>query len=366
MYLSPEYSPDIFITYSHGDVDGTGQSELKGWSERFAHAFEDELRQDADFRNLAVFRDTSNRVETALDPTLPLTKQLRTQVERAAVLTVLMSPPYLGSAWCRDERGWWLEKNQQRGDAAGRVFMIRVMPTRDEDWPEAFRDERGHGALGFWFHSRAVGGAVVRPFGWRGRTDDQSEFTAALLDLVGAVSRRLREVKLQVEDTRKAQQEAQRLAAEGGQTLYLYAREEHRALWEGTYGTLDRLGYVVVPTDPERRADTPTRLRELATERANQLVSCDALLLLGTADGYALDGDMLTVGRQSRQLARALSGKLLPCAVLSRAANDIRTEQRLALARRLAIDWIDAAPDAPPPIRDWLTNATGKLETAGS
>jgi hypothetical protein len=206
----------------------------------------------------------------------------------------------------------------------------------------------------------------VRPFGWRGRTDDQNELTAALLNLVGAVSRRLREVKQQVDDARKTRQEVQRLAADGGQTLYLYAREEHRTVWEGAYGALDRLGYVVVPTEPERRADTPVRLRELAAERANQLVACDALLLLGTDDGYALDGDMLTVGRQSRQLARALSGKLLPCAVLARAASGIRTEQRVALARRLAIDWIEAAPEAPPAIRDWLSSNTGKLEMSGS
>jgi hypothetical protein len=92
MYLAPAYSPDIFISYSHGDVDGTGQSELKAWSERFARAFEDELRQDAEFRNLEVFRDASARVETALDPTLPLTKQLRARVEQTAVLTILMSP----------------------------------------------------------------------------------------------------------------------------------------------------------------------------------------------------------------------------------------------------------------------------------
>jgi hypothetical protein len=361
MYLAPEYAPDVFITYSHGDVDGSGQSELKAWSQRFARALEDELRQDGEFRKLALFLDQSARVETALDPTLPLTKQLREQVERAAILTVLMSPQDLGSTWCGDERAWWLARHGERGDIPGRVFVVRVLPTEDEAWPEAFRDERGHTPVGFWFHPRAAEGPAVRPFGWRGRTDDQNDYTSALLNLVGAMSRRLRGIKQQVQAERKVQEEAQRLAAEGGQTLYLHARDEHRAAWENAYGALDRLGYVVVPTEPERRADTPARLREIASERANQLVACDGLLLLGTDDGVALDGDMLTVGRQSRHLARALSGKLLPCAVLARGAASVRSEQRLALARKLAIDWIDAVPEAPPPVRDWLASATTKL-----
>jgi hypothetical protein len=159
-------------------------------------------------------------------------------------------------------------------------------------------------------------------------------------------------------------QEAERLSADAGQALYLYAREEHRQAWSRAYDALGQLGYVVVPADPEPRADSPVRLRQIADERVNQLVACDALLLLATEDGYAIDGDMLSVGRQSRQLARARSGKLLPCAVLATGADSIGTEQRLALARKLSIGWIPAPAAGPPAVHDWLLKATERLDAA--
>src|SRR5215510_8720758 len=114
MYLSPDFSPDILISYSHGDTDQTGQSPLKAWSQQFARAFESELRQDVEFSDVRIFLDESTRVEAAVDPTLPLTAQLRTTAQGACFLTILMSPHYLRSAWCRDEREWWFTHHRQQ------------------------------------------------------------------------------------------------------------------------------------------------------------------------------------------------------------------------------------------------------------
>jgi len=182
------------------------------------------------------------------------------------------------------------------------------------------------------------------------------------LDLVGRVALQLRALKSQLDALRKVQLEAERLAAESGQALFLYAHEEHGDAWRQTYDTLGHMGYIVVPSTPEPRATTPTRVREISETRASQIAACDAILLLGNGDGYALDGDMLIVGRQSRNLARQLSGKLLPCAVLATGNPSIRTEQRLELARKLGIGWIDVASEGASAVRDWLKKATARLD----
>lgn len=365
MYLAPDHSPDIVISYSHGDGDGTGESELKAWSQRFAAAFESELRQEVEFHDVDLFLDESKRSEKALDRTLPLTEQLRQRLQGAGLLTILMSPQYLASEWCRAEREWWIEQRSKRGSTRGHLFVCRIWPTEADAWPQSLCDERGNPPLGFWFHGREQTLAAVRPYGWRGRSDDKNAFTEELLKLVGAVCHRMREFKRQLDMSRRMQQDAQRLLAVGGQALYLHARAEQREAWERSYASLAAGGFVVVPAEPEPRAENSQRLHEIAEERARQLVACDALLLLAGDNGIALDGDMLTVGRQSRNLARARSGKLLPCAVLGGASPGVESPQRRGLASSLGIDWINTAtPDVTQKVQQWLTSSAERLDVA--
>lgn len=95
MYLSPEHGHDVLISYSHGDINATGQSELKAWSHRFANALENELRLELKFRNVSIVVDEHPRAENSLDRSLPLTQQLRCKVQTAAMFMILMSPHYL-------------------------------------------------------------------------------------------------------------------------------------------------------------------------------------------------------------------------------------------------------------------------------
>jgi hypothetical protein len=67
-FLSPDYVHDIFVSYSHGDYDGDGTSELAAWSQQFAERLEKELRGDPRFVTAAVFIDKSKRVEHSLIP----------------------------------------------------------------------------------------------------------------------------------------------------------------------------------------------------------------------------------------------------------------------------------------------------------
>ena len=79
----------------------------------------------------------------------PLTGQLREKVEGAGVLLVLMSEWYLKSAWCRDERDWFVQDVRRRG--ADRVFVVRACATDDRGWPAAFKDECDHPLVGYNF-----------------------------------------------------------------------------------------------------------------------------------------------------------------------------------------------------------------------
>src|SRR5262245_22173074 len=230
-YLSPEYDHDIFISYSQGDFDKKGASDLLDWSKEFVKRLRSELRQDPKFREISVFVDIDEEEGKGLDRTLGLTKQLREKLERTALLAILMSPHYLQSAWCREERASWIRHHAPEGNHGGRIFAVRIWPVDDKEWPRELCEDASVPPLGFYFHSREAHGSAPRPLGWSRRLDDNDAYIEELLRLVGAVLSRLREVKTDLDHHRKAQQEAQRLGADKGQVLYLYARERDRALW---------------------------------------------------------------------------------------------------------------------------------------
>jgi hypothetical protein len=87
---------------------------------------------------------------------------------------------------------------------------------------------------------------------------------------------------------------------------------------------------------------------------------CDALLLVATEDGAAADQDLVAIGRQDRNSARARSQRLIPCALLDTAGLAVTTPRRPISAKSLSVQWIDAR-NTPwtPEIRTWLANAGG-------
>lgn len=90
--LSPEFTHDIFVSYSHGDFDHTGTSLLKEWSLAFVRELEAELRLTPGLRNTAVFIDASDRSDGGLNAADQLTQQVRHAVSQSAFLLILMSP----------------------------------------------------------------------------------------------------------------------------------------------------------------------------------------------------------------------------------------------------------------------------------
>ena len=360
-YVGSPFEFDIFISYSHGGDDGQGRGYLQPWSTAFVQELDRELRSDPRFRqSLRIFLD-SDRRGAGVDPMAALTEQLKTDIGAAALLVVLMSPDYLTSAWCKDEREWWLARQAAAGlQTDERVAVIRMWPTADP-WPPAFADSRGQPLVGFQFHTHDE---PVRPLGWTEMPGPfQSDFRKALLPIVGRLYQALDAMKARADAQRRAQEEAARLANAGGQIIYLQGRSDHAPEWQRVMAELGNSGFAVLPDCPDTVESDPQKLAAMQENRVRTISGCDALLLIGTDDTRALDADLVTVGRLDRQSARARSNRLLPCGLLNIVGDAIATQARKTLTRAVQADWIDAtrSPWAPA-VQQWLAS---KSQQAG-
>ena len=358
-YVGAGFDHDIFVSYSHG-ADAEGQPALKDWSVALVRALELELRSDRAYRDtLSLFIDAHDRPGQRLDPMAPLTPQLDAHVKASALLLVLMSPDYQASRWCRDEREWWWASQAATGlGPAGRIAMLKVWPLRDAwpggRWPAELSDASGQPLVGYAFH--AGEGRAARPLGW---TQWQSGFAPevreALLTLAGEIYLKLDAIKAEAERLAAGRADARRLAGAGGQTIYLHGRADAAAEWERAAESLLSGGYAVVPGEPDPVERDPARSELIRERRVEALAASDALLLVGSQEGRAIDADLIVVGKHDRQSARARSQRWLPCALLDIAGAKVATPVRRNTARIVQADWLDATQDPVAPlVQRWL------------
>jgi TIR domain len=362
-FLGEPFKHDLFVTYSHGDFDGTGKSKLKTWSQAFVRELEDELGLHPKIRGIEIFLDQHKRSDQGVDPMAALTKQLRIEIGAAGLLIVLMSPHYLHSKWCRQERDWWAKCQKKHGLALdGRIAIARIWPTEDP-WPKIFVDEHGEPLVGFAFYDLEKAPSHPWPHEWPDPTGAKGPFRSALLDMVGRIWQHLTAVKEQLEERRQRPAEAARLAAKAGQVIYLHGREAHAKAWGRARLVLTKRQFVVTPARPDPVERNPKRAREITDRRVEILSGCDGLLLLGTEDEYALEADLIVVGRRDRHSARDRSDRLLPCAVLDTVGPKSATPEYKEMARSLGIHWIDTTRDLwPIEVEGWLAEASAVAE----
>jgi hypothetical protein len=357
-FLGKPFKHDLFVSYSHGAFDDSGKSNLKTWSQAFARELEAELRQKVEFGELKIFLDQDHRPGEGVDPMEGLTEQLQDEIGASGLLTVLMSPHYLLSKWCAEERNWWVQCQEKHGLAMkGRIAVARIWPT-EVAWPDLLVDKSGEPLIGFTFYTDAR----PQPHEWPDPTGAKGPFRDELLKMIGRIWQHLAATKEQLDERARLKAEADRLAAASGRVIYLHARQTHAEVWERTGDALAQRGFVVMPAEPDAVERDPDRARTITEHRVETLSACDGLLLLG-ADGRALDADLVVVGHHDRRLARARSQRLLPCAVLDTAGPVIATLRRKAMARALAIDWIDTTQITwTPEVGSWLVEASGTVE----
>jgi hypothetical protein len=361
-YTGEPFTHDIFVSYSHGD-DGSGHSFLQPWSAAFVRELERELKADRKYRTtIRIFLDEDHRPDQGVDPMAPLTDQLSRDIEASALLLILMSPDYLSSQWCAEERDWWCARQMAIGlPIEQRIAVVRIWPT-EEPWPEALGDHRGHPLVGFPFFDPDE--IPARPFGWSEMPGPFGPaFRKALLAIVGRLYTRLDDMRALLEERRREAEAAARLAQTGGQSIYLHGRADHGHEWEQTAIALTDDGFAVVPGEPDPVEHDLHRLHEARERRVEAMSACDALVLLGTEDGRALDADLVVVGKHDRQSARARSNRPLPCGLLDTAGATIATPVRRATARIVQADWLDATTTPwTPAFRQWLSAKSVQAE----
>ncbi len=366
-YIGGPFTHDLFISYSHGTIDEGVESPLKHWSDGFIRELELELRQHPKFgRDLAIFFDDHPRPGHGLDEHAGLTEQLRAEIGSAALLQVLMSAHYLESKWCRDELDWWARKQVDLGlTTDDRITVAHIWPTA-APWPPLLVDERGNPFVGSYFYGRERADVHPQPYEWPAPDrSSKGPFRDELLQLVAALWQKIERLKKRMDDRAKAQQDAAKLAENTGQVLYLHGRVEHQEMWRTANAALRDCGFAVLPGAPEEVPADPTRAQQVRQRRVQALADCDALLLLGTADGAALDADLVVVGRRDRQSARAFTNRLLPCGLLDTAGAAIATTERRQAARALQVDWIDGTRTPwTTDVQTWLTTKSADAARA--
>ncbi len=356
-YVGDPFLHDIFISYSHGDVDGHGNARLQQWSESFALELEAELKAFPDIgAGISVFLDQHYRHGSGVDPMDPLDPQLKKKITGSAILAVLMSPHYLTSRWCGDERDWWFEAQAQHElPAEGRVSVARIWPTADA-WPDSLADHKGNQLVGYHFFDRARAETRPQPFGWpKVDRETGNPFRDAVLNMVGDLRVKLLALHEELEDRKRRAENMKRLSATDGQIIYLHGRQSQEEKWNQMNEFLAQEGFVVGNVGPEPMESDPRLIRQSQNLRVQTMSGCDAIFLVGAEDERELAADLMVVGRLDRHAAVALSNKLLPCAVLDTAgAINVNNDwQRKAAA--LDIEWFDASTEPwLPGVQTWL------------
>jgi hypothetical protein len=312
-FLLPHYEYDVFVSYSHGVRGADDDTQLKDWTLKLIHRLETDIRSvDPEFDQLHIWRDEH------IDPTIHLTDELRAKVTQSGILMVVMSPRYLGSAWCKDELTWFRQQVEDRRRDQGRVFVVRALPTSESSWPEFLLDERGHALVGFRFHDASGHDGSDTPYGWRGSRADNEAYVRELGRLRTALMKRLRELRAKNE-RRITSAPSGAVPQSGGPSptrrIYLHARAEHVPAREEVRKILkdDGIEPLTSVINLGRELADLTRDSRVRIETA---MRCDALALLrGDADARFV-GDLIDIGIIERERMQIARGAPLPCAVL--------------------------------------------------
>lgn len=139
------YEHDVFISYACAENEiPAGASD--GWVTVFVRTLKQELAKTSLGKRVGV------RVwwdEKSIDRTEDLQKQLIATLPRVRTMIVLLSPAYMESDWCRQEREAFISAMSGRPLGDKRVFLIDLGKVDPKERPEAFR-----GPLGFKFYDQ--------------------------------------------------------------------------------------------------------------------------------------------------------------------------------------------------------------------
>jgi len=368
-FVGEPYTADVFISYSHGDARGVGDSNFKQWSYSFWRELQREFEAHDDLEGLTIFFDSSDRPSEGVDPFVALDPRLEEQASNAAVFMPLISPRYLKSEYCIRELQWWREAQEARQlDSRGRLAPVLIWgtpPVGSPSWPEALKPIGLSQLTGINFFARDNVLLRPQPFGWPGaggRIEDP-RFFDPLLDVVGYIRQHLIEFKSIVAERSVS---AGPMVEDGVKpTIYLHGRSDAPEKWDAAADALSMAGFPVAPDGPEPIESDAAKRAQIREARIGAMSTCDALLVVGPDDTSVFNEELMILGRADRGLAidRAervlgMPGKRLPCGVVDAVDDPGRAKRRKAWAENNRLGWFSLSdPTWVGQASNWLGGA---------
>ena len=177
--LASGFRNDVFISYCHDDNISTSE-DRRGWVSYFGDRLKVRLKQLLG-HPVEVWRD-----ERKLHGDHALDDEIQSQIESSAVFLAVVTPLYLASRYCTDEREWFRDKVGDKLRVGSRMRGIRVVKTPQSDGLHrgVFRE-----GLGFEFF-REVEGDVDEFAPAGGEFDDRfGKVCKSVKELLGKLRR---------------------------------------------------------------------------------------------------------------------------------------------------------------------------------
>lgn len=367
-FVGEPYLADIFISYSHGDVSGEGESNFKRWSTSFWRDLRRELRDHPDLTGVTIFFDESNRQHEGVQPFVAFGEDLEAWASKAAIFLPLISPHYLKSRWCHQELTWWREA-QEKGqmDMRGRlapVFMWGLPPAGASNWPAAVEKIQLSHLVGIDFYPRDNVSMRPQPFGWPGSDGPikDERFVEALLKLVGNLRKHLMDFRVIVSEAHPPPPVFDETIKP---SIYLHGRSDSPNDWDAAADALLGAGFPVLPDGPEPVETDVEKRASIRQSRIGAMSTCDALLVVGPQDNGVFSEEISILYKDDRGLAidraervHGRTGKKLPCGVVDVVSDPARARRRKAWAENNKLAWFELADPA------WVSQASTWLGAA--
>ena len=208
MTFVPQHAHDIFVSYAHVD-DYPLPGASKGWVSTLVGCLKTRLAQ-----RLGRSDAFSLWMDHELSGSEPLTPQILDKVRHSATHIAVLSPAYLASPWCKQERDVFLDF--VRGQQSGRVFVVERDMIEDNERPDVFKDLRG---FRFWVRERD--GKSPRILGTPGPNAADYEYYSQIDDLSQEITNTLRHLKDASESSQHEAEAAEDSVSETCQTVSL-------------------------------------------------------------------------------------------------------------------------------------------------
>jgi hypothetical protein len=132
------YKHDVFISYAHAD-DDPPEGVPDGWITVFFNNLNKRLKQKLGNNDVSVWMDHKDLLNHT-----SLTDQIMAALQQTATFLVVVSPSYLKSKWCGDEREEFLRMIEKRTRSNSHVFLVELDKVERGKFPAEFSDLLGY------------------------------------------------------------------------------------------------------------------------------------------------------------------------------------------------------------------------------